>query len=137
MSVPTIVATGPLTSDGLAKELKNVLGSDNLHFYDASSQLLDSETLDSQKLSTAGRYGKGESDYINCPMEKEEYYNFVDALASAERVELHQFEKKKFLKVVCQLKLWQVEAEIRLGLGHSDLLVFKMMTEPDLLLWFS
>lgn len=98
LSVPTIVATGPLTSDGLAKELKNVLGSDNLHFYDASSPIIDSETLDRSKTFTAGRYGKGESDYINCPMEKEEYYNFVDALASAERVELHQFEKKEIFE---------------------------------------
>ncbi len=95
LSVPTIVATGPLTSDTLSCEIKNILGDDNLHFYDASAPIIDADTLDLSKTFTAGRYGKGESDYINCPMNKDEYYAFVDALVSAEKVELHEFEKKE------------------------------------------
>ena len=95
LSVPTIVATGPLTSDALSYEIKKILGDDNLHFYDASAPIIDADTLDLSKTFTAGRYGKGESDYINCPMNKEEYYAFVDALVSAEKFELHEFEKKE------------------------------------------
>ncbi len=98
LSKPTIVATGPLTSDTLSAELMKILGSDNLHFYDASAPIIDSETLDLTKTFTAGRYGKGESDYINCYLNKEEYYAFIDALVSAERVELHDFEKKEIFE---------------------------------------
>ena len=95
LSVPTIIATGPLTSDDLSIELQKLLGEDNLHFYDASAPIIDGETIDKTKTFTAGRYGKGESDYINLPMNKDEYYAFVDSLVSAEKVELHNFEKKE------------------------------------------
>ena len=95
---PTIVATGPLTSDLLSKKLIEILGSDNLHFFDASAPIIDGSTLDRSKTFTAGRYGKGESDYINCPMNKEEYYDFIEALTTAERVELHSFEKKEIFE---------------------------------------
>ena len=98
LSVPTIVATGPLTSDELSNELVKILGTDNLHFYDASAPIVDGETIDRTKTFTAGRYGKGESDYINCFMNKEEYYSFIEALVSAERVELHDFEKKEIFE---------------------------------------
>ena len=95
LSVPTIIATGPLTSDSLSKEIQSLLGAENLHFYDASAPIVDGETIDKNKTFTARRYGKGESDYINLPMNKDEYYAFVDALVSAEKVELHSFEKKE------------------------------------------
>lgn len=95
LSVPTIIATGPLTSDALSVELQKILGEENLHFYDASAPIIDGETIDRSKSFNAGRYGKGESDYINLPMNKEEYYAFVDALVNAEKVELHDFEKKE------------------------------------------
>ena len=98
LSKPTIVATGPLTSDALSEELIKLLGSDNLHFYDASAPIVDGETLDKTKTFTAARYGKGESDYINLPMNKEEYYAFIEALTTAERVELHDFEKKEIFE---------------------------------------
>jgi len=98
LTKPTIVATGPLTSDSLSKELVKLLGTDNLHFYDASAPIVDGDTIDRTKTFTAGRYGKGESDYINCPMNKEEYYAFIDALTNAERVELHDFEKKEIFE---------------------------------------
>lgn len=95
LSIPTIISTGPLTSDALSVELQKMLGEDNLHFYDASAPIIDGETIDKSKTFTAGRYGKGESDYINLPMNKDEYYAFVDSLVSAEKVELHNFEKKE------------------------------------------
>ena len=95
LSMPTIIATGPLTSDDLSKELQKILGDENLHFFDASAPIIDGETIDKSKSFTAGRYGKGESDYINLPMNKEEYYAFVDALVNAEKADLHEFEKKE------------------------------------------
>ena len=98
LSKPTIIATGPLTSDELSKELQSILGEDNLHFYDASAPIIDGETIDKSKSFTAGRYGKGESDYINLPMNKEEYYNFIDALVTAEKIEMHNFEKKEIFE---------------------------------------
>jgi len=98
LNKPTIIATGPLTSDALSDELKKLLGSDNLHFYDASAPIVDGETIDKTKTFTAGRYGKGESDYINCFMNKDEYYAFVDELAKAEKIELHSFEKSEIFE---------------------------------------
>ena len=98
LTKPTIIATGPLTSDDLSKELQKLLGEDNLHFYDASAPIIDGETIDKTKSFTAGRYGKGESDYINLPMNKEEYYAFIGALVNAERTEMHSFEKKEIFE---------------------------------------
>ena len=89
---PTIIATGPLTSDKLSKEIKNLLNEDGLYFFDASAPIVEASSIDLSKTFTTSRYQKGESDYINCPMNKEEYYAFIDALTSAERVSLHDFE---------------------------------------------
>lgn len=94
----TIIATGPLTSDALSIEIKNLLGSDNLHFYDASAPIVDGELLDRSKTFTSARYGKGDSDYVNCPMNKEEYYAFIQELVSGEKTELHDFEKSEIFE---------------------------------------
>lgn len=92
-SEPTIIATGPLTSDNLAQSIKELLGENSsLSFFDASAPIIDANTLNAEKTFTAGRYGKGESDYINCPMNKEEYYTFIEELINARRVELKEFE---------------------------------------------
>lgn len=87
-----IIATGPLTSDALSEDILQRLGG-GLHFYDASAPIVSADSIDRSKAFTADRYGKGTEDYINCPMTKEEYYNFVDNLLSAERAHLHHFEK--------------------------------------------
>ena len=87
-----IIATGPLTSDALAADIKEKVGG-ALHFYDASAPIISAESVDMEKAFTGDRYGKGTGDYINCPMDKDEYYAFVDALLSAERAHLHEFEK--------------------------------------------
>lgn len=92
VSEPTIIATGPLTSDKLSEEIFNLLEENGLYFFDASAPIVDAESLDLDKTFTTSRYQKGDSDYINCPLNKEEYYNFVEALSSAERVKLHEFE---------------------------------------------
>lgn len=87
-----MIATGPLTSDALSADICEKFGG-NLHFFDASAPIVSAESVDMEKAFTGDRYGKGTGDYINCPMNKEEYYAFVDELLNAERAHLHTFEK--------------------------------------------
>ena len=89
----TIIATGPLTSEILSNEISKLTGQEKLFFYDAQAPIVSKESIDMSKAFTADRYGKGESDYINCPMTKEEYEAFYKELVNAEKVELHDFEK--------------------------------------------
>lgn len=88
----SIIATGPLTCGDLAEDIKNICGG-GLHFYDASAPIVSRDSLDFENCFYGDRYGKGGDDYINCPMNKEQYENFVEQLTSAERVILHDFEK--------------------------------------------
>lgn len=92
-----IVATGPLTSPSLAQRLRELLGSDYLYFYDAVSPIVTYESLNMDKIFKGSRYGVGE-DYLNCPMTKEEYEAFWEALVSAERHPLHPFEDPKYFE---------------------------------------
>lgn len=88
----TIIATGPLTLDALADSIAKKLG-DGLHFYDAAAPIIDGSTIDYSCAFTADRYGKGDGDYVNCPMNRDEYEIFYNALVSAECAVLHEFEK--------------------------------------------
>ena len=91
-----IIASGPLTSDTLADELKNLLGLDYLSFYDAAAPIVTFESVDMESGFFASRYERGgEDDYINCPLNKEEYEHFYNELINAESAELHSFDKKK------------------------------------------
>ena len=88
----TIVATGPLTSDGLAKDIEKHFGG-SLSFFDAAAPIVTAESVDMEYAFTASRYDRGgDDDYINCPMNKEEYENFYNELVSAERAPLHDFD---------------------------------------------
>ena len=87
-----IIATGPLTAEGLSEDILQKTGG-SLHFYDASAPIVSADSVDMSCAFTGDRYGKGTGDYINCPMTKEEYYAFVDELLAAERAHLHEFEK--------------------------------------------
>ena len=90
----TVIAAGPLASDALCKAMKETLGGkDFLNFFDASAPIVDSESIDYTKCFKGSRYSDGGDDYINCPLTKEEYYAFVEALISAETAEVHGFEK--------------------------------------------
>jgi len=89
----TIVATGPLTSGVLYDNIKNFFGDEYLHFYDAAAPIVSYESIDMTKAYKAARYGKGDADYINCPMSKEEYDKFYTELINAECAEVHGFEK--------------------------------------------
>jgi methylenetetrahydrofolate--tRNA-(uracil-5-)-methyltransferase len=88
---PTVIATGPLTSDALSEEIASLAGCEHLYFYDAMAPIVTYDSIDMEKAFRASRYGRGE-DYINCPMTKEEYYRFVDALIEAETIPLRDFE---------------------------------------------
>ena len=88
----TVVATGPLTSDTMAKYIHDDLGLDGLHFFDAAAPIVDFETIDMTKAFFASRYNKGDADYINCPMNEQEYKAFYEALIGAKEAELHDFD---------------------------------------------
>jgi methylenetetrahydrofolate--tRNA-(uracil-5-)-methyltransferase len=88
----TIIATGPLTQGGLNDEIKKYVGQEYMHFFDASAPIVTVDSVDMSKAFKASRYGKGEDDYINCPMEREEYETFYNALVEAEVVVLKDFE---------------------------------------------
>ena len=89
----TILASGPLTSPALTAELQRLTGADHLAFYDSISPIVDATTIDMEKVYFAARYDKGTADYINCPLTKEEYDTFLDALTTAEKVEAKDWEK--------------------------------------------
>ena len=89
---PVIVATGPLTSDALAEDIAALPGMSTLHFFDAAAPIVMAESLDMNKVFRASRYGRGD-DYLNCPMNKEEYDAFVEALLAAETAPVHGFEE--------------------------------------------
>lgn len=91
----TVVATGPLTSDALAEEISGLAENGQLHFFDAAAPIIDFSTVNLDKAFFASRYGKGSpEDYLNCPMTREEYDAFYNALISAEVAELKDFDKK-------------------------------------------
>jgi methylenetetrahydrofolate--tRNA-(uracil-5-)-methyltransferase len=94
----TIIATGPLTSDALANEIARLSGSSHLFFYDSISPIVEADSIDMSKVYLAARYDKGTADYINCPMSKEEYDRFYDALVSAESVEAKEWEKLNYFE---------------------------------------
>jgi methylenetetrahydrofolate--tRNA-(uracil-5-)-methyltransferase len=89
-----IIATGPLTSEGLSQSIKEYLGKDYLYFYDAASPILIYDSIDMDIAFKASRYGKGQDDYINCPFTQDEYNIFYNELVNAERVPLKTFEKE-------------------------------------------
>ena len=94
----TIIATGPLTSDNLFEEIRRLINADSLYFYDAAAPIIDKESIDMNIAFLGDRYGKGDSSYINLPMNEEEYKNFYSELVNAEIVELHDFEKREIFE---------------------------------------
>ncbi len=93
-----IIATGPLTSDPLAKEISDIINQDKLYFYDAAAPIVSKESINMDIAFWGDRYGKGDSSYINLPMNKEEYEDFYNELINAEIVTLHEFEKKEIFE---------------------------------------
>ena len=110
-----IVATGPLTSDALAESLRQKFGG-TLSFFDAVAPIVAADSIDMNRVFMGARYDRGEADYINCPMERDEYDAFYDALVSAERAPLHDFD-------VADPKVYEgcMPVEIMAGRGRDTL----------------
>jgi methylenetetrahydrofolate--tRNA-(uracil-5-)-methyltransferase len=94
----TIIATGPLTSDALSREVARLSGASHLYFYDSISPIVEADSIDMAKVYLAARYDKGTADYINCPMSRDEYDCFYNALTTAESVEAHDWEKLNYFE---------------------------------------
>jgi len=93
--VITVVATGPLTSDSLSEHIAGIIGGNSLFFFDAAAPIVRLDSINLNIVFRASRYGKGDADYLNCPMTKEEYDAFYDALINAETTELKEFENNR------------------------------------------
>jgi methylenetetrahydrofolate--tRNA-(uracil-5-)-methyltransferase len=94
----TIVASGPLTSAALSSEIARLAGQEHLAFYDSISPIVDADSIDRERVYMAARWDKGTADYINCPMDKQEYDRFYDALITAEGVETKEWEQLKYFE---------------------------------------
>jgi len=95
---PTLVATGPLTSDALSEKIRELTGQDAFYFYDAAAPIVEKDSIDFNKVYLKSRYDKGEAAYLNCPMSEEEYKNWHQALITAEVVPVKEFEKEVFFE---------------------------------------
>ena len=112
-----VVASGPLTSDLLAEDVMKMTGSESLYFYDAVAPIVTSESIDKDNAFFAGRYNKGGDDYLNCPMNREEYYEFVRELVSADTVILKDFEKKDVFNACMPVEVMAKRGEESLRFG--------------------
>lgn len=112
-----IIATGPLTSENLSKEISKITGEDKLYFYDAAAPIIEKETIDMNIGFFGDRYGKGDSSYINLPMNKEEYLIFYNELINAEVAELHKFEKKEIFEGCMPVEVMAKRGEDTLRFG--------------------
>ena len=92
-NIPTIIASGPLTSENLSNKIKEFIGEEYLSFFDAIAPIIEKDSIDFNKAFYLNRYNKGGNDYINCPMNKEEYEKFYNILINAPKIELKSFEK--------------------------------------------
>lgn len=112
----TIIATGPLTSEALAKDILHIVGENTLSFYDAIAPVVYKDSIDFSKAWYQSRYDKGDKfDYINCPMDEEQYNAFVDELLKAEKAEFHNFEKNQYFDGCLPI-------EVMAERGHKTLL---------------
>jgi methylenetetrahydrofolate--tRNA-(uracil-5-)-methyltransferase len=95
---PLIIATGPLTSDGLSQKLQALTGSEHLHFYDAVAPTVEASSIDRSIVWEQSRYDKGDAAYLNCPFDQQQYEAFIEALLAAEQSIPHDFEKGKYFE---------------------------------------
>lgn len=113
----TIIATGPLTSDGLFPAIANLTGEDELYFYDAAAPIVTAESIDCSKVFKAARYDKGTADYINCPMTKDEYISFYSELINAETAPVKDFENNKVFEGCMPVEVMAKRGEQTLVFG--------------------
>ena len=115
-AAPCIVATGPLTSGELAGDIARKTGG-ALHFYDASAPIVSRDSVDTDRAFFGDRYGKGGDDYLNCPMDKEEYERFVYELVNAERATLREFDKREIFEGCMPLEIMAARGAETLRFG--------------------
>ena len=96
--IPVVVATGPLTSDALSQDIRTYTKQEGLYFYDAAAPIIEKDSIDMNKVYLKSRYDKGEAAYLNCPMTKDEFFNFYNALITAEVAPLKEFEKEIYFE---------------------------------------
>ncbi len=111
-----IIATGPLTSDALAKEIAKLPGLETLNFYDAAAPIVSGESLDMSKVFRMSRYGRGD-DYLNCPMNREEYLAFYQALLAAEKAEVHGFDGTQVFEGCMPIEVIAQRGEMVMAFG--------------------
>ena len=112
---PCIIATGPLTEGRLLEDIERVTGT-TLHFHDAAAPIVSLDSVDMSKAFIGSRYGKG-SDYINCPMDMQQYYAFVRALQTAETVQLHEFETPRVFEGCMPVEVMAKRGDLTLAYG--------------------
>ena len=113
----TIVATGPLTSDALAKSINSMLGGSYLYFYDAIAPIIESDSIDMEKVYWASRYDKGTPDYLNCPLSEEEYKRFRQELLDGKKVATKSFEEVKHFEGCLPIEVLAMRGEDTLAFG--------------------
>jgi methylenetetrahydrofolate--tRNA-(uracil-5-)-methyltransferase len=114
---PTIIATGPLTSDALAQEISKTLDSSYLYFYDAIAPIVEADSIDMDKVFWASRYDKGTPDYLNCPLSKEEYELFRQELLAGEKVAIKPFEEVRHFESCLPIEVLASRGEKSLAFG--------------------
>ena len=112
-----IIATGPLTSESLSKQIASLTGQDKLYFFDAAAPIIEKDTIDMQIAFWGDRYGKGDSNYINLPMNEQEYKEFYNELVNAEVVTLHNFEKREIFESCMPIEIMAKRGEDTLRYG--------------------
>ena len=117
VKVPTIVATGPLTASKLSENLKNLFGENYLYFFDAAAPIVTHDSIDFNSAFFADRYDKGDGDYVNCPMNKEEYELFYKELINAKTVKLKDFENKSVFEGCMPIEVMAKRGENTLLFG--------------------
>ncbi len=113
----TIIAAGPLASDGLCEAIQKLCGGEFLSFYDAVAPIITAESVDFSRAFKAGRYNKGGDDYINCELDKDEYYAFVENLVNADKVILREFEKRDVFNACMPIEVMAAKGADTLRFG--------------------
>jgi methylenetetrahydrofolate--tRNA-(uracil-5-)-methyltransferase len=114
---PVILATGPLTADALAADIERVVGSGQLAYYDAIAPIVSAESIDWEVVWKQSRYDKGTADYVNCPLDAEQYKTFVQALVDAEKMEAREFEDTRYFEGCLPLEIMAERGEKTLSFG--------------------
>ena len=113
----TVIATGPLTSQALAEKIQGLTGEDYLYFYDAAAPIIEKDSIDMEKVYLKSRYDKGEAAYLNCPLNKEEFNAFRQALIEAECAPLKEFEKEKYFEGCMPIEVMAARGEKTMTFG--------------------